>query len=260
MQPISTIDEGLFKLIHIYGVEIPPELTRRKDPFTGGVWMDAAAGVGLDPAAEQRMLFPWRVERRLVELRNLRMNGTLGALSTIRLASFCAKGSVPLPSLLYRLLDLAEWLGGERAVHGFAVGGASDCANAILRLESGALVSIEASCGLPEGSPPMDRHELISRRGVASDRVVDTQVPQASVYRFDQDGRQAETDVDAELFGLSPEQVWLVRAGFETLRDPERTAQWRSRHAELNRMVEQLLLGMQAGRRVQLNPDRKEVA
>lgn len=260
MHTVSTVDEGLFRLIDIYGVEIPPELSRNVPPFAGGLWMDAAAGVGRDPTSDQRMLFPWRVERRLVELRNLRMKGTLGALSTIRLASFGAKGSTPLPSLLYRLLDLAEWLGGERAVHGFMVGGGPECANAILRLESGALVSIEAGCGLPEGSAPMDRHELISRRGVASDRVVDTQVPQASVYRFDQAGFRAETDVDAELFGLSPDQVWLVRAGFETLRNPERAARWLTRHTELNWMVEQLLSGMQAGRRVHLNPDHKEVA
>jgi len=57
---------------------------------------------------------------------------------------------------------------------------------------------------LPVGTAMIDRHELIAGRGVACDRVVDTQVPQDSIYALTGDGERRYTDTDAELFGLEP--------------------------------------------------------
>ena len=85
---------------------------------------------------------------------------------------------------------------------------------------------IECSCGLPAGTPLLDSHEVIARRGVASDRVVDTQVPQHSIYVWNEDGTATYTDVDTELFGLPDEAIWTVRAAFTLLSHPSLAAPW----------------------------------
>ena len=79
---------------------------------------------------------------------------------------------------------------------------------------------------------------MIARRGVASDRVVDTQVAQSSVYAWTDAGGQEHTDVDAELFGLHAEQAALVRGAYDALRRPELTPALRRQHRRLRRLVE----------------------
>ena len=90
---------------------------------------------------------------------------------------------------------------------------------------------------LPAGTAMIDRHELIARRGVACDRVVDTQVPQDSVYALtaSRDGRY--TDTDAELFGLASDEVPLVRAAYEALLHFERAETLRQQHRRLAALV-----------------------
>ena len=72
----------------------------------------------------------------------------------------------------------------------------------------------------------MDKHEIIARRGVACDRVVDSQIPQESIYVWSKNGHSAFTDVDTELFGLPDEVIWTVRAAFAVLAHPELAAEW----------------------------------
>ncbi|MEX2382699.1 MAG: hypothetical protein WD490_09970 [Opitutales bacterium] len=246
MQTISTLDEGLQRLMDTYGA--PPSNGERPDanPFQTRRWLDASTLAGQNPEARQRVLFPWRMERRFLELRGLCENDTLGSLSTLRLARFVSDDCSTLPRELYRLLDLAEWLGGAGVQRLYAVGGSEMCANLIVRLAGGALVALEAGCSLPAGSSPLDRHELISTRGVASDRVVDTQIPQESVYVYDASGSRSHLDVDAELFGLTASETALVRAGYASLADPDLSAR-RRRHAYLNRLLEGVLHSMEHG-------------
>ncbi|MCF0233764.1 MAG: hypothetical protein HUK22_02145 [Thermoguttaceae bacterium] len=56
---------------------------------------------------------------------------------------------------------------------------------------------------------------MIARRGVASDRVVDTQLPQSSVYLFQPGATSSWTDVDAEFFGLSLDEIDALRAAVD---------------------------------------------
>ncbi|NLF73919.1 MAG: hypothetical protein GX575_33335, partial [Candidatus Anammoximicrobium sp.] len=94
----------------------------------------------------------------------------------------------------------------------------------------------------------IDRHELIARRGVACDRVVDTQVPQDSVYALTADGESRYTDTDAELFGLEPDEVLLVRAAYETLLHADRADSLRRQHQRLSALVR---LAFESDRRCQ---------
>ena len=61
--------------------------------------------------------------------------------------------------------------------------------------------------------------EIIARRGVGSDIVVDTQIPQQSIYLMTEDGSESFKDTDSELYGLNDRQIESVRARFAFLKD-----------------------------------------
>lgn len=163
-------------------------------------------------------LLPWRSQRRFIELKNLIGNRTLEDVSTLRCCRVTAGGN--LNDLLLREFDLCEWLSGSRVSSIFAVFSADCAANVIVKLRNGISCSIECSVMLPQGTTMIDRHEIIASRGVASDQVVDTQITQSSIYSYTQN-KQNFTDVDAELFGLTPEQACVVRSACEYLKYPE---------------------------------------
>ncbi len=191
-----------------------------------------------EPDGRAVPLLTWRAERRFVELKRLVDEQTVAPLVMCRLARFTDGREQALPRCLYRMLDLCEWLSGKQITGLFASFGRGGCANVVCRLEADVLSSIEISGTLPAGSEPVDRHELIAGRGVACDRVVDTQVPQSSVYLISQGRTETYTDSDAELFGLSPEQVPLVRAAFRVLAAPNLADEWRRQHERLRSLVD----------------------
>ena len=156
-------------------------------------------------------LLPWRVERRFCELKKIVDGKTLEDVSTLRFASM--QSCCRIEKLLYRELDLCAYLGESQVRSIFAVlNGAT--ANLIVKLADGKSCSVECSGALPDGTSPMDRHELIARRGVACDRTVDTQVPQASIYEFTANGEKRYTDTDTELFGFENDEILLIRAAY----------------------------------------------
>lgn len=189
-------------------------------------------------------LLPWRPERRFVELKKLIDGKTLEDVSTLRFASMSAEQS--LEKLLYRELDLCEYLGESPIVSAFAVTGGKT-ANVIVKLADGKNCSIECSAALPPGTAEMDRHEIIARRGIACDRVVDTQVPQSSIYQFTANGEKRYTDIDTELFGFSNAEILLIRAAFEVLRQPELADAWNKAGARLVRLTEETLASEKNG-------------
>jgi hypothetical protein len=227
---------ALAGLVEKYTVSTPP----------GWRLVDAAGGMAgsLHLAAGPVPLLPWRWERRFVELRRLVEAGTVEPVLMSRFSCQSDGQRLPLAAVLYRELDLAEWMLGAPVVS-VMTSMAGPVANVIVRLANGSLVGIEAGAGLPAGSAMVDRHELIARRGVASDRVVDTQVPQSSVYLYGAKGVQQWTDTDTELYGLQSHEIDLVRAAFEVLGHPERADALRRQHERLARLV---ALALESGR------------
>ena len=110
-------------------------------------------------------------------------------------------------------------------------------ANVIVTFANGMSASVECSAALPDGAAEIDRHEIIARRGVACDRVVDTQVPQASIYAFTEQGVKTYTDTDAELFGFSDAEIWAVRAAFAVLKERPLADAWRHTDDRLTGLV-----------------------
>ena len=170
-------------------------------------------------------LLPHRVERRFIELKNMISGGTLQEVSTLRFAKFTAGGD--LRKILAEQLDLAEFLAESPAVRIFAGGDGTRVCNAIVRFANGISASLECGVNLPAGTKPQDRHEIIARRGVGCDRAVDTQVPQHSIYLWNDNGTAEYTDVDTELFGLPDEAVWTIRAACAILKDAALIPLWK---------------------------------
>lgn len=66
----------------------------------------------------------------------------------------------------------------------------------------------------------VDKHEIITDNGVACDRVVDTQIPQSSIYVFGKN-HAAYCDTDAELYGYSEIAVNIIRNAFNIAKNPD---------------------------------------
>ena len=191
------------------------------------------------PGGRRVALLPWRVERRFVELKKIVEGGTLEEVSTFRFASF-AHGGDPV-KIAARELDLAAFLAESPVARIFAVRSGDAACNILARLKNGMSASVECGSKLPAGAAPLDRHEIIARRGVASDRAVDTQVPQSSIYEWTDDGAATFTDVDTELFGLPNEQIWIVRAAFAALMKPELVPVWDRAAEDMKKYVEAIV-------------------
>ena len=161
-------------------------------------------------------LLPQRVERRFVELKKMTENGTLEGVSTLRFASFAPRGT-DMRAMLAREFDLAAFLGASDVVKVFAAASGGCAINVLAKLANDINVSIEIGTGLPKGAEPYDRHEIIAKRGVASDQTVDTHTKHCSIRCWNADGAAEYTDVDTELFGLATDEIWAVRAAFALL-------------------------------------------
>ena len=175
-------------------------------------------------------LLPGRMERKIVELKKMTENGTLEGVSTLRFAAFAAKGA-DVEAKLAKELDLAAYLGASDVVRVMAVANGS-AINVLAKLANDVNVSVEIGAGLPKGDIGYDRHEIIAKRGVACDQTVDTHTPHASIRCWDAKGAVEYTDVDTELFGLTYEEVWNVRAAFALLQGRASAKVWKAAWAK----------------------------
>ena len=229
-------------LLEKYGKTAPESwcVVQSPPPVPSGDRWTLLPGWSIPAAGPDDMLLPllpWRSERRFQELRRLVEDRTVSPLLMCRFSCMTDGRTMDLAAVLYREFDLAEWLSGSpiAAVHASIQAGR--WANVILRLADGTVCGVEVGVTLPAGTTMIDRHELIARRGVACDRVVDSQVPQNSVYMFTAAGAGQYTDVDAELFGLSTDDVNLVRAAYDALANFQRADVLRGQHRRLAGLV-----------------------
>ena len=156
-------------------------------------------------------IFSHRYERRFIELKNIVNNGTLVGISVMRVARIIEKGS-DIYEALCRELDICQFV-LQRKIKSIMVMQNDNVMNVIATTEDDIVCTIEVSATLSEGEIPKDKHEIISQRGIACDVVVDAQLKQDSIYVFGQENKKY-TDVDFELYGLTIEEVAVVRAAF----------------------------------------------
>ena len=175
-------------------------------------------------------LLPGRMERKIVELKKMTENGTLEGVSTLRFASFAPKGA-DVEAMLAKELDLAAYLGASDVTRVMAVANGA-AINVLAKLANDVNVSVEVGAGLPKVVAAYDRHEIIAKRGVACDQTVDTHTPHASIRMSNAKGMEEFTDVDTELFGLTYEEVWNVRAAFALLQGRASAKVWKAAWAK----------------------------
>ena len=178
-------------------------------------------------------LLPGRMERKIVELKKMTENGTLEGVSTLRFAAFAPKGA-DMAAMLAKELDLAAYLGASDVVRVMAVANGS-AVNVLAKLANDVNVSVEIGAGLPRGEAGYDRHEIIAKRGVACDQAVDTHTKHESIRCWGAEGMEEFTDVDTELFGLSYDEVWNVRAAFALLQGRASAKVWKAAWAKATR-------------------------
>lgn len=152
-----------------------------------------------------------RSERRFIELKNIVNNGTLVGISVMRVARIAEAGK-DIYEELYREFDICQYV-LQRKIKSVTVMENGNVLNAIATTEDGVVCTIEISATLEKGEIAKDKHEIISQRGTACDVVVDAQLKQDSIYVFGNENKKY-TDVDFELFGLSIEEIAVVRAAF----------------------------------------------
>ncbi len=162
-------------------------------------------------------LLPWRLERRFIELKKI-VDTTVGSISHFKIMSINPK-SQDLDYITKKELDIAEYVSGIKVTEIFKAQNINT-ASVICMSESGAVFTLELAATLDTGINAIDKHEIITDRGTACDRAVDSQTPLASVYVY---GKKQEeyTDVDFELYGLSIYEISVVRAAFEIAKNTQ---------------------------------------
>ena len=183
-------------LLEKYSVETKAELKDCKTAVIDGV---------------ETPILSHRLERRFIELKNIVQGGTLQGVSVMRVARIVEKGS-DIFSELYRELDICQYVLGRKIV-GITAMQNDNTLNVIATAEDSIVCTIEISATLAKGEIPKDKHEIISQRGIACDVVVDAQLKQDSIYVFGNENKKF-TDVDFELYGLSIEEIAVVRSAF----------------------------------------------
>lgn len=175
-----------------------------------------------------------RSERRFFELKNIVNNGTLVGISVMRVARIVEQGT-DIYAELYRELDLVQYI-LQRNIKSIMVMENDNVMNVIATTEDGVVCTLEISATLKAGEIAKDKHEIISQRGIACDVVVDAQLKQDSIYVFGSENKKY-TDVDFELFGLSIEEIAVVRAAF-TLAQSKKYDDMKTTHENLCKLVE----------------------
>ena len=167
---------------------------------------------------EQIPILPWESERRFIELRNLVITGRLGNMCTYRIGHTTVKGA-DLFELLAREVGVLEFTVNSKVTEIFAIAG-KNTMNCIAETENGCVCTIELGATLEQGEDDVDKHEIITDNGVACDRVVDTQIPQKSIYVY---GKNKNTyiDTDAELYGYTEKQINIIRNAFALAKSKE---------------------------------------
>jgi hypothetical protein len=179
-------------------------------------------------------VLPWESERRFIELRSLVTLGRVGNMCTYRIGHTVKVGTDVFETL-EREIGILEFTVNSKAKEIFAIRGKGTM-NCIVETENGCVCTIEIGATLTEGEPEVDKHEIITDCGVACDRVVDTQIPQSSIY-VRGNKSAAYTDTDAELYGYSELQINTIRNAFAIAKDEGVRASNKEKYEHIKKVV-----------------------
>ncbi|MEI7829994.1 MAG: hypothetical protein WCI31_09500 [Prolixibacteraceae bacterium] len=183
-------------------------------------------------------LLSWRFNRKFLELKRIVDNAIVEDVYLFRFCCMGSKDNWSLSSLLYREMDLFEFIGNSKIISVQAVISDDQVGSVILRSDNNVLCSIEFGVQIPSGTTLLERHEIIANRGVTSDLIVDAQIPQSSIYTYTHKGESRYTDVDMELFGFDDLDIDHIRSAFHVLKNPDFSEQLRLQHKHLFTLIQ----------------------
>ncbi|MBR1867893.1 MAG: hypothetical protein IJ800_04870 [Clostridia bacterium] len=184
-------------------------LIEKYEVETKGILSDDGKKVSVD--GKEYPLLPWRNERRFIELKKI-CETTVGEISHFKIMSVNSK-SISLSDVIKKEIDLVEYIGASKITKVFEAKNGETC-SIICETEKGWVATLELACSLPSKTKTVDKHEIITDRGTACDRGVDSQTPLYSTYVYGGE-EKTFTDVDFELYGLTAEEISVVRQAFE---------------------------------------------
>ena len=176
----------------------------------------------------------YEAERRISEIKNVYKSGRVGGPCTYRISHIAERGT-DLFELLYREVGILTFTADSCVKEIFAIGG-QRAMNCIAVCDSGCVATIELAATLAPGECEIDKHEMICEVGVVCDRVVDTQVPQQSIYVFGEN-RAAYKDVDAELYGYTEGESAAIRTAFKLASSAEYREESLAKAAHIDAVV-----------------------
>lgn len=183
---------------------------------------------------ETYALLPWRNERRFIELKKI-VDTTVGNVSHFKIMSLNPE-TTDLDYVIKRELDTAEYISGLKVTEIFKTKNGNTC-SVLCMTDKKALFTLELACTLPENAEVIDKHEIITDRGTACDRNVDSQTPLSSIYVYGANHEEF-TDVDFELFGLSIYEISVVRQAFDIAKNPALGEEHNAMSARLDSLVQ----------------------
>lgn len=249
---LHQMENALRILVEKYAVStMQPFHFRKLEPnLKGSILLPANRFEELDNAIP---LFYWRFRRSLVELKKLVFDETIVDPCLLRLSYFGKANGQSLRELIYQKLDICEFITSDKIYSVFAIGDGQQHVNILVKLRSGILCSIEICLNLSITSQIQERHEIIARRGTASDNLIDTQIQQQSIYCFTKNTEEVFTDTDMELFGFTEEEVNMIRSGFDFLKQNASIAELMREHRHIERVVELVYQSMDNHRKEIVN-------
>jgi len=248
------MEKALSGLLRKYNIQEPQDFRLTQPGSLNGLNLLPGWTLIDTPLDEKQIpLLTWRLKRKFLELKKIVQDSII---ENVRMFRFCSMGNKDewnWPSLLYREMDLCEFIGDGKIVSLQAVISDNQTGNVILRLDNNILCSVEISIQMPSDSALTDRHEIIAQRGVASDLVVDTMIPQNSIYSYTEKGEQQYRDVDMELFGFDELQIDQVRSAFQVLKQRELAQQWQIQHKRLVNFINSVYISDNEQRKIIFN-------
>jgi len=250
----QSMEEALSGLLRKYNIQEPNDFRMTQPGASTGLNLLPGWELIDTPLTENQIpLLTWRLKRKFIELKKIVQDATIENVRMFRFSSMGNKDEWDWTSLLYRELDLCEFIGDGKIISMQAVISGNQSGNVILRLDNNILCSVEISTQMPTGSDLVDRHEIIAQRGVASDLVVDTMIPQNSIYSFTENGESRYKDVDMELYGFDEEKTDQVRSAFQVLKQPELVQEWKSQHNRLVNFVNSVFVSDKDRKKITFN-------
>ena len=249
-----SMEEALSGLLRKYNIREPQDFRLTQPGSSTGLNLLPGWALIDTPFTENHIpLLTWRLKRKFLELKKIVEDATIENVCMLRFSSMGNRDEWNWNSLLYREMDLCEFIGDGEIVSLQAVISDSQTGNVILRLDNNILCSVEISTRMPSGSDLTDRHEIIAQRGVASDLVVDTMIPQNSIYSYTGNGENRYRDIDMELYGFDEEKIDHVRSAFQVLKQPELVQQWQFQHKRLVNFTRSVFISDNEQRKIKVS-------